>query len=320
MSRYLVTGGHGFIGSRLSCYLASKGHEVLILSRDRTNHEYTSFSCDIGYDELPHGLMEGVDGVFHLASMAHTDLSGPQAERCWRVNVTGTEALLQAAIDSGVSKFIYFSSVKAVAESEHCVDETWSACPTDIYGKSKREAEKLVVKAGLSSSMNVCNLRPALVYGPHVKGNLARMVHAVRSGFFPPLPNFRNRRSMVSVDDLIAAAYMSMNNDQVNGKTYFITDSVDYSTQMIYEAMRKNMGLPIPSWTMPNIVLNAGARVGDWVQAYLGCQMPLNSTILKRISGSACYSSGAMIRDTGWQASQTFFDVLPTMVQSVVCS
>lgn len=319
MSRYLVTGAAGFIGRRLSEYLSSQGHEIWALLRQPTDGPWShAFCCELGNQPLPHGLMKGVDGIFHLANVAHTDLAGREAERYWQVNVTGTKSLLNAAADAGVSRFVYFSSVKAVADpGDDCVGELWDRMPEDDYGRSKREAERLVLAKGEEQGMHVCNLRPALVYGEGVKGNLSLMLQAVKQRRFPPLPEFDNRRSMVALHDLISAAWLAIGSPKANGQTYIVTDGVGYSTRGLYEAMCEELGVPVSSWCLPKGVLRVGAIVGDGLGWLIKREMPLNSKILKRLAGSVCYQSERIQNDLGWQPKQAFSDVLPDMVKSI---
>ena len=319
MSRYLVTGASGFIGRRLSEYLSSQGHEVWALLRQPGEGTWTkTFCCEIGKDPLPDSLLEGVDGVFHLANVAHTDLTGSDVERYWQVNVMGTKALLQAAVDAGVSRFVYFSSVKAAADpGEECVDERWDHMPDDAYGRSKREAEQLVLAEGKRSGMHVCNLRPSLVYGVGVKGNLSRMLQAVSQGRFPPLPEFGNRRSMVALDDLISTTWLVMENAKANGQTYIVADGMGYSPRELYEAMCKELGLAIPRWEIPLHLLRFCASAGDALEWLVKLKMPLNSQVLMRLTGSAYYRAERIQKDLGWQPKHTFFDVLPQMIQGL---
>ena len=146
------------------------------------------FCCDLGVQSLPEEIMQGVDGVFHLAGVAHAHGLGEDMESLyWRVNVDSTASLLEAAANAGVNKFIYISSVKAVADPKNkCVDEGWDVPSMDAYGRSKQEAERLLLATGERYGMHVCILRPALVYGPGVKGNLRRMLLATNKGRFPP--------------------------------------------------------------------------------------------------------------------------------------
>jgi len=232
MSRsYLVTGASGFIGSNLCRYIRKQGHTVRALLRRPMEGPWDeAYQGDLTKNPLPAGLFEGVEGIFHVAGLAHAQtFSDGTASSHWKVNVEGTESLLSAAHQAGVKRFIYFSSVKAAADpGEHCADETWDQVPEDDYGRSKREAEIRVLQAGKENGMHVCNLRPALVYGPGVKGNLKRMMQAIAQGKFPPLPEFGNRRSLVSLTDLVTASWLAMEQEQANGKTYIVCEAQPY--------------------------------------------------------------------------------------------
>ncbi len=205
---YLVSGASGFIGRALCLLLMERGCRVRALLR----HEcagpwHEQVLCDLSNDRVPKESCEGVDGIFHLAGIAHVRAQSREEEIMYeRVNVGGVRLLLDAAAAAGVTRFVYFSSVKAAADpGEHCVDETWDLPPTDAYGRSKLSAEQLVLMR-VGSGMHVSILRPTLVYGHGVKGNLRRMIDAVAAGRFPLLPDTSNRRSMVALSDLAEAA------------------------------------------------------------------------------------------------------------------
>jgi nucleoside-diphosphate-sugar epimerase len=316
-AHYLVTGAAGFVGIALCRRLRADGHRVRALLRQPADGPWDdALRCDLGIDPLPTGLMDGVDGVFHLANIAHVqDIAGIPDTVYERVNVAGTAALLDAAVAAGVRDFVYFSSIKAVADPGlRCVDERWDAWPADAYGRSKREAEALVLRAGLEHGLHACNIRPSLVYGPGVKGNLARLIDAVERRRFPPLPELGNRRSMVGLDDLIDAAQLAMRMPGARGRTFIVSDGVPYSTRSLYVDVAKALGRPVPGWTLPPWLLRLGARVGDGVGALLSRPMPLNSAAWQRLSGSACYRADALRAELGWVPRQTFAAVLPQII------
>ena len=314
---YLVTGAGGFIGAALCARLQRQGHRVrALLRRPAIGPWDEAMVCDLGAEMLPPGLMDGVDGVFHLAGIAHVqDIAGIPDAVYRRVNVDATAALLDAAVAAGVRGFVYFSSVKAVADpGERCVDEAWDAWPEDAYGRSKREAEELVLAAGREHGLHVCNLRPCLVYGPGVKGNLARMLDAIERGRFPPLPELGNRRSMVGLDDLLNAAQAAMDAPAAEGGTYIVSDGAPCSTRALYLSIREALGQGVPAWTLPRWVLRAGAAAGDLMGMLLARPMPLDSSALRRLAGSACYRSEKIYRQLGWQPRQTLADALPLII------
>lgn len=313
---YLVTGAQGFIGAALCRLLQAHGHRVrAVIRRPGDGPWDESIHCDLGADALPTKLMDGIDGIFHLAGIAHVqDIAGVADAVYQRVNVDATSALLDAAARRGVKGFVYFSSVKAAADpGPHCVDESWDDPPNDAYGRSKREAEQRVLAIGRETGMHVCNLRPCLVYGPGVKGNLARMFDAIKRGTFPSLPEFNNRRSMVSLDDLVDAAWLAMNNRGANGQIYIVADGEPYSTRALFVAISRALGKPVPAWTIPRWALLTAAAVGDFAARITHRPMPVSSAVLDRLRGSACYRSDRLRGELGWTPRLTFFSALSTM-------
>jgi nucleoside-diphosphate-sugar epimerase len=313
--QYLVTGASGFVGRELCRQLAADGHRVCALLRRPASGPWQAHHCcDLSCEPLPDGLFDGIDGIFHLAGIAHVaDTTAIPAAVYHRVNVEATRGLLTAALRAGVAGFVYLSSVKAVAEpGPDCVDETWDAPPEDAYGRSKRAAEALVLAA--AGGLHGCVLRPTLVYGPHVKGNLRRMIDAVAAGRFPPIPEFHNRRSLVGVGDLASAARLAMTSPAAGGRTYIVSDGIAYSTRTLYEAILAALGRAPPRWHLPAGLLRAGARLGDLLEAGSQRRMPLSSPVLRRLAGSACYRADALRAELGWEPTGTFFDAVADMV------
>jgi len=123
-----------------------------------------------------------------------------------KVNTNATVMLAKLAVSSGVKRFVFISSVKAggISTQRVCASEKdHGGDPEGIYGKTKREAELKLLKIGEESGMHVSIIRPSLVYGPNVKGNLQLILSG--KGWFPPLPETNNKRSMIHVDDLVRA-------------------------------------------------------------------------------------------------------------------
>lgn len=260
---------------------------------------------DIG-DPLPAGLLDGVDTVFHLAGRAHAELSGPQDAALHRtVNVDGTSRLLDAALAAGVERLVFLSSVKAAGEpGRSAADENLATPPLTPYGRSKRDAEGLVLAAG-RSGMHVVALRPSLIYGARWKGNLQRMFVAVSAGRFPPLPQVGNRRSMVEVRDVGRAAILAAGTPRADGRVYILTDGEPYSTRRTYEAMCAAAGRPVPRWHVPLLTLRLAAGAGD-VAGRLGWSTPpFDSSRLDRLLGWAWYDASRAQAELDWSPEYT---------------
>lgn len=318
LKKVLITGATGFIGKPLVSYLLNKNLTVRVLIRHPEQKKLfpdtvDTFLGDLTQPESLQGICHHIDGVFHLGGYAHAAAQDEAAfiHQHEVINQQGTKNLLVEAKKANVQKFIFFSSVKAVADSEHCLDETWTQKPHTPYGLAKRAAENMVLA---EQDIASCVLRLSLVYGPGWKGNLAAMLRAVDRGIFPPLPEVHNRRSMVSIDDVCLAAFLAATHPNAQGKVYFVTDGVYYSTYQMYGWMRAALGKSIPRWHIPLGVLTWLARIGDLGHRMTGQRLPFNSEALSKLFDSAHYNSECIQQELGFQPTMDFRTMLPSIV------
>jgi UDP-glucose 4-epimerase len=320
----LVTGATGFIGRRLVDALRLQGVAVGVLARDTakaralwSDNMVTIAEADLGVPETIGDACSAVQTLFHVAGHAHAEDEGSAAADALheRVTVTGTQALLDAAVGVGVQRVVFVSSVKAMGEgSSECLDERCKAEPASAYGRAKREAEQLVLEAGRRYGLHTSVLRLPLVYGPGVKGNLLRMMAAIDRGRFPPLPETGNKRSMVHVDDVVRGVLLATEHPQAAGQIYIVTDGQTYSTRRIYELLCKGLGKQALRWSIPQSLFRASARMGDLIEAVSGRRFVFDSTALEKLLGSAWYSSGKIARELGYRPTQTLDDSIKEMV------
>ena len=243
-----VTGATGFIGQRLLVGLEANGEGVRILSRN-PHPDYETVVCDLQYEAIPEDGLDGVDTVFHLAGFTHDLRDASKLEHLYRaLNVDATVRLTELAVRSGVKQFVFVSSVKAGGYDEE------QGSPDGVYGQTKREAELKLLDIGRQSEMLVSIVRPSLVYGAGVKGNLALMRRGIEQGWFPPIPETENRRSMIHVDDLVQALLLVAEDKRANGEIFIATDGVPHSSREIYEAICQSVGKTVPQWSVPKIV------------------------------------------------------------------
>ena len=290
MSPSLITGATGFIGRRL----LQPGDRAL--ARDGTKMP-GAVRGDLLDPASLAAACKGIETVFHCAGYAQAFASSdPDAH--WRINFEGTRNLLTTAGEAGVKRFVFLSSVKAMAEpGDECVDEDWPGEPVTPYGKAKRAAEDAILEAGARYGMHVVNLRLAMVYGRGGRGNLERMARGIRAGWFPPLPETGNRRSLVHVDDVVSVMRLVAEAPAANGRTYIVADPRAYSGREIYDAIRAASAAgavsPTPTfrWSVPAGVLRAAGRLNGRL-----------GEIVDRLIGSACYSPARIERELGWRA------------------
>jgi nucleoside-diphosphate-sugar epimerase len=256
MKRILLTGSTGFIGCRLLKLLESSKCEIRLLSR-QPHSDYETIVCDLGKKQVPDSALVSIDTVFHLAGYAHDLRDATSVENRYQaINVEATVQLAKLAAQHGVKRFSFVSSVKAGGSAivDRCMTEEDQGEPEGIYGKTKREAELKLLEICRQSDMQVMIVRPSLVYGPGVKGNLALMRRGIEQGWFPPIPETENRRSMIHVDDLVRALLLTAEDKRANGEIFIATDGVPHSSREIYDAICQSIGKTVPQWSVPKIV------------------------------------------------------------------
>jgi UDP-glucose 4-epimerase len=282
MLNVLVTGATGFVGQHLIECLKLDGYNIKTITRKLIPGVDTVI-CDFLKDDIPDNALKDIDIVFHLAGYAHDLKSESGIEQTYqKINVNVTADLLSLSVKHNVKKFIFVSSVKAGGTSIRggCATEEGQSDPAGIYGRTKREAELKILEAGRESDMHVSILRPALIYGPKVKGNLNLMMQGIKKGWFPPLPEIGNRRSMIHVDDIVQALLFIANNKKSNGEVFIATDGKVYSSRNIYEIMCYVLDKNIPNWSVPRLLFNVIARLSS------GFKYKID-----KLLGDECYSS-----------------------------
>ena len=250
----IITGSTGFIGRRLFKFLEKKGHSVTTIHRKETSEYKKTIICDLEQSSLKNGSLKGFDCLFHLAGYSK-DVKDTRKnrEKYIKLNFDSTIKLAKLADLDGVKNFFFISSVKA---SQNYSNNKFSKDNTKgLYGQIKRETEEELIKLSKDMDMNIFIIRPSVVYGPEVGGNLLNMKNAIKYGFFPPLPKINNSKSMIHVDDLVRAIYF-LNQFGEPKKIYTITDGEVYSTTEIYETLHIILNKDIPKLKLPYFLIN----------------------------------------------------------------
>ena len=271
--KILVTGANGFIGTQLTETLANSGHQVRNTARSiAPNNPITSemITCDLeSADNLDH-LTAGCDAIVHLAGRAHVMSDDPATSESLYLsaNVDVTKRLAQSAARTGVKRMILMSSVKVNGEST-TIDSPFTSQdipnPQDPYGRSKTEAEQTLWDVASTSGLEGVVIRPPLVYGPGVRANFASLIGIVDRGIPLPLGSIRNKRSFVSVDNLIDCIETTLQTPNAGGQTFLVSDGQDLSTPELIRAIASSlhkspMLIPIPTALLKLAATTAGKR------------------------------------------------------------
>ena len=268
--RVLITGASGFIGRPLTAALANAGYAVRAATRERRGH---AFPPGVEIAPLPDlaqpvfwtPLLAGMDAVVHLAGIAHAGSDIAEATYD-RVNHLATAELARAAAAAGLRRLVFISSVRAQtgAAADAPLSEEDEARPTDAYGRSKLAAEAAVRAAGVPYTI----LRPVLVYGPGVKGNVASLLRLTALPLPLPLGALANRRSLLALDNLIAAVRFALDDARAANETFLVADPGAISIAELVSRLRRAAGRQPGLVTVPRALLSAAFSVTGQRDAY----------------------------------------------------
>jgi nucleoside-diphosphate-sugar epimerase len=258
--RVLVTGAAGFVAKALVPLLCGRGHTVRLAVRrpiapvEPTGSIDVVVTGDIGRGVRWDRALDGVDAVVHLAARVHVpnDETGSGAT-FRRINVDGTRALAAAAARAGVHRFVYLSSIKAVADrsDKAPIDDNTVPAPETPYGRSKRDAEAALAEIAAGGTMSAVALRPPLVYGPGVKGNFLALMNLCWRRWPVPLGGVCNRRSLLYVGNLADAIERVISAKRRVEGAFALHDGQSVSTPDLVVAIGRALGrrgplLPVP--------------------------------------------------------------------------
>lgn len=271
MMHVLVTGANGFVGTAVLARLAGeKATSVRGTARQEISFlpagaEYVHIG-DLGSDTRWDTALQGVDVVVHTAARVHMmrdPLADPLREFC-RINVEGTLNLARQAVDAGVRRFVFVSSVKVNGERTE-PGKPFSAAdfprPVDPYAVSKYEAELGLRRLEAETGLEVVIIRPPLVYGQGVKANFLVMMRWLQRGIPLPLGAVRNKRSLVALDNLVDLIAACVRHPAAAGQIFMVSDGEDLSLAELLQRLGTWLGVTPRLISLPPSILKASARL-----------------------------------------------------------
>jgi nucleoside-diphosphate-sugar epimerase len=272
-NRIVLTGSSGFVGKNLIQYLDRNGFNVAKINRDEINN--------LHFDEF-----DKCANVIHLVGKAH-DLRKPSdSSEYYKVNYEITRRLYDAFLKSKAKRFIFMSSVKAVADTvDGVLTEDIVPNPQTHYGKSKLMAEEYIRNQILPEGKSYYILRPCMIHGPGNKGNLNLLYKVVKSGIPYPLGAFHNLRSFLSIANLNFVIQEIILGLSIPSGVYNLADDDALSTNQVIEIISNDNGGKTRLWNINPEIIKKLAVIGDKLH------LPLNSERLKKLTESYVVSN-----------------------------
>ena len=313
--KLLVTGSRGFVGRGLLPLLADRGHTGIATGRELPTGLPQGWHGATRQDVLAGGVAASdVDAVVHLEVKQHVPRPTPADTADFnRVNVDGTTQWLDWAGRHGVRRFVFVSTIKAVASGDGPHAETAPLDPDTPYGRSKAAAERAVRDwAGRDGSRAAVILRPAPVYGPGNEANLAAFVRQIIAGKPCLIGRGETRKSVVSRTNLAAAIAFAAGAARPGCEVYNVSDRETFSLAELAGLIADLAAAPPPR-RIPALLATVAAPLGDMIESVTGRDFPLTSSRLKAIRETSIFPCDKLVA-AGFEHPQSTREGLAEML------
>ncbi|WP_318495630.1 NAD-dependent epimerase/dehydratase family protein [Photobacterium leiognathi] len=236
----MLTGATGFVGSTIEKQLVAQGYDVVSSSRI-ASHKDILLDLETDFDITEE--LVGVHYIIHTAARVHCMNDSKEDEQRYHdSNVTATVNLAKQAIQAGVKRLVFISSIKVNGESTTDRKPFLSSdipSPEDAYGQSKCKAEHALLDLAKTSDMEIVIVRPPLVYGPNVKANFASLMNLASKPLLLPFGAVNNKRSFIFVENLADFVVHVLKHPLAKNKVWCVSDDNDLSLSQLLSLLIK---------------------------------------------------------------------------------
>jgi len=311
--KLVITGGTGFIGSRLALAAQAEGREVLVTGQNRTTAERARFaelesagvrivSGDLQDASFARSLVDRGDLVIHLAAAQH-EANVPDSYFA-DVNVGATGTLLDASRDAGARRFVYGSTIGVYGSAVNgLLDERSAPHPDNVYGRTKLAAEERVRKAG--DALETCIVRISETYGPGDL-RLLKLFRAIERRAFVMIGRGENRRQVIHVRDLARGLLLAAEHPAAAGETFVLAGHEVMTTRTMVAGIASALDRAPPRWQLPLWPFVAPAAVLETTLKPIGVQPPLHRRRLDFFRKSFLFSTAKATTVLGFAAATGF--------------
>jgi len=281
-----VTGGSGFIGTRLIEQLRGEGHEIVIID---IVHDTPINILD---QEKMNAAMAGCEAIYHLAA-AHRDDVFPRSEY-YEVNGKGTANVIKAADANNIKRIIFTSTVALYGLNVGTPTEENPVKPFNDYGKSKLEAEQHLKKWSTDNAdVAVTIVRPVVVFGENNRGNVHTLINQISSGKFLMIGSGKNKKSMAYVGN-VAGFLKHCLTEKSGCSVYNYADKPDFTTRELTDEIYTQLGIKKSALSVPYPIGLGAGYAFDILAKVSGKTLPISSIRVQKFCADTTVAAPKM--------------------------
>lgn len=306
----LVTGATGAVGPGVVRAYQAAGYSVRTFSADAPTGDLLPSDVEVRVGDVcdaraVRSAVAGVDVAVHLAALLHQfENVGALTARFERVNIGGTENIVQAATAEGVKRLVFLSTIAVYGPSDGLImDERTPPRPDTVYAETKLAAEQLVLAARTSGGPIGTVLRAAAVYGPRVRGNYRRLALAIARRRFLRVGSCLNRRTLVYERDLADAIVLAGSHPAAPGAVFNVTDGEVHTLAGIIQAICRALDRRAPRLYVPLAAARSATRVSEAACRMIGLSPPLSLAALDKYAEDVAVDGTRIRRALGFRSS-----------------
>ena len=311
--KILVTGGSGFIGTRLIDDLLEQNHDVKIFDK-RTSKKYPELVV-IGDVRDEHALIEAckdIDIIYNLAA-EHADDVTPKSLYA-DVNIGGAKNVISAARYHKIRKIIFTSSVAIYGLNRGTPNEEMEAKPFNEYGRTKYEAEKLFLEWAKEDERNSLTIvRPAAIFGENNRGNVYNLIKQVKSGLFLFVGDGTNKKSMGYVGN-ISKFLASLITIKKGIDIYNYAGKPDLNSKEIIDIIQDELGIKKKIPSVPYWIGILGGYAFDLMAKLTGKKYPVSSVRIKKFTAETTVATDRLL-ESGFHKPYSLEEGLRKMIR-----
>lgn len=310
--KVLITGGTGFIGSRLAIKCLEKGDYVRIFGQVNNDSEEENRKLieEKGVDvvlgsivdkEKISNVVQDIEVVYHLAAAQH-EVNVPD-QVFWDVNVTGTKTILEASVKEGIKRFVHGSTIGVYGSLGGVIDEDSPSKPDNIYGATKLEGEKCVLS--FKEKLPVVIIRISETYGPGDR-RLLKLFKTIKKNVFFMIGDGKNLHHLIYVDDLIEGMFLAANGENAPGQIFLLVGKEPITTNDMVKIISTELGIDTPKFRAPLFPFLILATIMETIMRPLGIQPPLHRRRMDFFKKSFAFSTDNASKTLGFLPKISF--------------